>query len=56
MNGGTLRGSDKEDAILCELSKHDQTISGFSTVSDEAVLVLIKTIPIHILADKMRRI
>ena len=31
-------------------------ISGFRTVSDEAVLVLAKTIPIDILADEMRRI
>ena len=31
-------------------------ISGFRIVSDEAVLVLVKTIPIDILADEMRRI
>ena len=31
-------------------------ISVFRTVSDEAVLVLAKTIPIDILADEMRRI
>ena len=31
-------------------------VSGFRTVSDEAVLVLAKAIPIDILADEMRRI
>ena len=31
-------------------------ISGFRTVSDEAVLVLAKTIPIDILAGEMKRI
>ena len=29
-------------------------ISGFRTVSDEAVLILVTTIPIDILADEMR--
>ena len=29
-------------------------ISGFSKVSDEALLVLVQTIPVDILADKMR--
>ena len=31
-------------------------ISGFRTVSDEAVLILAKTITIDILANEMRRI
>ena len=31
-------------------------ISRFRTVSDEAVLVLARTIPIHIMADEKRRI
>ena len=31
-------------------------ISGFRTVSDEAILILAKTITIDILADEMRRV
>ena len=36
--------------------KEIRQISGFRTVSDEGVLVLVKTIPIDILADEKRRI
>ena len=50
MVGGTLRGDDKKNTVVI------RRISGFRTVSDEAVLVLAKTIPIDILTDEMRRI
>ena len=55
MVGGTLRGDDMEKTILGVSPKRDWTEkSSFRMVSDEAVLVLAKTIPI--LADEMTRI
>ena len=50
---GTMPGDDKKNTVRLSAIRR---ISGFRTISDEAVLVLAETIPIDILADEMRRI
>ena len=56
MVASTLRGATRRILSsvyrLCAIRR----VSGFRTVSDKAVLVLAKTIPIDILADEIRRI
>ena len=50
----TFREGDKEETALGVGLSAIRRVSGFRLVSDEAVLVLAKTIPIDILADEMR--
>ena len=56
IDAGTLRGNDKKETVLGITLSAIRQISGFRTVSDEAVLVLAETIPIDILANEMGRI
>ena len=57
MVGGTLRGNgENEREGNCPRCIVIRQLSGFRTVSNEAVLVLAKTIPVGISANEMRRI
>ena len=56
MVGGTAYGDDREETVPAVPSEHDKTDNDYMTASDEALLVLPKTIPIDILAEELKQI